>query len=109
VKTILTFLTALVIASLDAVANLALRLLPCAFDATNMNRIQAGTVTLWVYKTTDAIATVIASGYFNTHYQLVKENDIILCASSIGGVNAVDVLIVTSADGASTVTVTNGT
>ncbi len=94
---------------MKTIINLLLRLLPCAFDAANMNRIQAGTVTLWVYKTTDAIATVVASGYFNSHSDLVKENDIILCASSTGGTNAVDVLIVTSADGASTVTVTNGT
>ena len=86
-----------------------LRFLPCAFSAANMNRLQAGTVTLWVYKTTDAIATVVASGYFNDHAELVKENDIILCASSIGGTNAVDVLIVTSADGAATVTTTIGT
>jgi len=88
---------------------LLLRFLPCTFDAANMNRIQAGTVTLWVYKTTDAIGTVVTSGYFNSHYQLVRENDIILCASSTGGTNAVDVLIVTSADNATTVTVTNGT
>jgi len=86
-----------------------LRFLPCAFDATNMNRIQAGTVTLWVYKTTDAIATVVTSGYFNTHYQLVRENDIILCVSTSGGTQAVDVLVISSADNATTVTVANGT
>jgi len=86
-----------------------LRFLPCAFDATNMNRIQAGTVTLWVYKTTDAIATVVTSGYFNTHYQLLRENDIILCVSTSGGTQAVDVLVISSADNATTVTVANGT
>ena len=36
---------------------LALRFLPCAFDATNMNRIQGGTTTLWIYKTVEAVAT----------------------------------------------------
>jgi len=86
-----------------------LRFLPCAFDATNMNRIQAGTVTLWVYKTTDAIATVVTSGYFNTHYQLVRENDIILCVSTSGGTQVPDVLVISSADNATTVTVANGT
>jgi len=74
-----------------------------------MNRIQAGTVTLWVYKTTDAIATVVTSGYFNTHYQLLRENDIILCVSTSGGTQAVDVLVISSADNAATVTVANGT
>lgn len=85
------------------------RLLPCAFDATNMNRLQAGTVTVWVYKTTDAIATVIASGYFSNHVNLLRENDIILCVSSSGGTQAVDVLVVSSADNATPVTVANGT
>ncbi len=55
---------------------LLLRFLPCAFSALNMNRIHAGTVTLWVYKSTDAVATVIASAYFDLYVNDVRENDI---------------------------------
>lgn len=91
------------------IAKVVSLLLPCAFNAANMNRLHAGTVTLWLYKTDDAIATVIASGYFNAYTDALRENDIILAATSIGGANAVDMLIVTSADNAAIVTVTNGT
>lgn len=87
----------------------ALRFLPCAFDATNMNRIQGGTVTLHLYKSTDALATIIASGYFNAYTNLIRENDIIIIVGSSGGTQTVDVLVVSSADNAATVTVINGT
>jgi len=86
-----------------------LRFLPCAFSAANMNRVHSGTVTLWVYKSTDTLATIVTSGYFNSHYQMIRENDIILCVGTSGGTQTVDVLVVSSADNATTVTVTNGT
>lgn len=84
-----------------------LRFLPCAFSATNMNRIQGGTVTLWIYKSVDAVATVIGSGYFNDHAELVKNGDVIIAVDT--NVGTVDVLTVSSADGATTVTTVNGT
>jgi hypothetical protein len=84
--------------------------LPCAgYEIANMNRMHTGTVGLWVYRTTDAIATVIASGYFNEKNEVIKKGDIILCTSTLGGTVAVDVLVVDSADGAAVVTVNNGT
>jgi hypothetical protein len=83
------------------------RFLPCAFDATNMNRIQAGTTTLWIYKTTDAIATVAASGYFDDWYAQLNNGDTIIVADT--NVPTIDMLTVTSASGATTVTTLNGT
>ncbi len=82
---------------------------PCAYLAANMNRIQAGTVTLWIYKTVDSLATAVTSAYFNNNSEAMRENDIVLLVSSSGGTNAIDVLVVTSADNATPVTVTNGT
>lgn len=84
-----------------------LRFLPCAFDATNMNRVQGGTCTLWIYKSADAIATVAGSGYFNDHYQLLNNGDVIIAVDT--NVPTIDVLTITSGSGASTVTTLNGT
>lgn len=55
----------------------------------------------------DAIATIIASGYFNDIYTRLKQGDVIIAIS--GSLAAVDVLIVSSATGATTVTTVNGT
>lgn len=87
--------------------NLLLRFLPCAYDATNMNRIHGGSVTLWLYKTVDPIATVIGSGYFNGASEVVRNGDIILVADT--NVPTIDMITVTSADGAAVVTTLNGT
>jgi len=84
-----------------------LRFLPCAFDATNMNRIQAGTTTLWLYKTTDALATIVGSGYFSAHVDELRNGDVIIAVDT--NVPTIDVLTVTSADNATPVTVLNGT
>jgi len=81
---------------------LALRFLPCAFDATNMNRLQLGTCTMWVYKTVEAIAAVEVSGYFNDYYEQFNNGDIIWVSDT--NLNLINTLGVTSADGASTVT-----
>lgn len=62
-----------------------------------------------MYKTADAIATVVASGYFNNGTTRLRQFDVIDVVSSTGGTPAVDVLTVTSATGAATVTTTNGT
>ena len=87
--------------------SLLLRFLPCAFDATNMNRIQVGTCTLWVYKTVETIATVAGSGYFDPHAELVKNGDVIIVSDVT--VPTIDMIVVTSADGAAVVTTLLGT
>lgn len=90
--------------------NIALRFLPCVFDATNMNRIQVGTCTLWVYKSNDLLlAGIDASGYFDSHAPLLRQGDLILVASDVDGTPLADLLIVTSADNATPVTTTTGT
>ena len=88
---------------------IALRFLPCAFDSADMNRIQGGTTTLWLYKTTDTLATTVTSAYFSGHVDELRENDIIIAVCSSGGTQTVDVLVVSSADNATPVTVINGT
>jgi hypothetical protein len=86
---------------------IALRFLPCAFTAASMNRVHAGTVTLWAYKTVDAIATVIGSGYFNSFTDQLRNGDIIFVSDT--NVPTVDMIVVSSADNATTVTTVNGT
>ena len=81
---------------------LALRFLPCAFDATNMNRQQLGTMTIWYLKSTEAIATVEASGYFNDYSAQFCLGDIIVVSDVTNGL--INTLGVTSADGAAVVT-----
>jgi len=84
-----------------------LRFLPCAFDPTNMNRVQSGTCTLWIYKTVEAIATVIASGYFNDWTNHLRNGDVIIVSDT--NVPTIDMIVVSSADNAATVTTVNGT
>lgn len=84
-----------------------LRLLPCAFSASSMNRLHAGTCTLWIYKTEDAIATVAASGYFNSFTDELRKGDVIIVSDT--NVPTIDMLTVSSADNAATVTTVNGT
>lgn len=86
---------------------LMLRFLPCAFTAASMNRIQGGTCTLHIYKTVDALATIVASGYFNDYSDFLNNGDVIIAVDT--NVPTIDVLAVTSADGAAVVTTQNGT
>ena len=78
-------------------------------DADLITLAGGGAQQLHVYKSADAIATVVASGYFNNGTSKFRQFDTILAVTSTGGTPAVDVLVVTSATGASTVTTTNGT
>lgn len=80
-----------------------------AFARSGFTKVAGGARQVHHYSTADAIATVVASGYFNSATDDLRQNDIILCVSSVGGTVAVDVLVVTSATGAATVTTTNGT
>ena len=82
-----------------------LRFLPCAFDATGMNRIQAGSKTLWLYESADATATIVGSGYFDTYTDYLRQGDCILISGGVGGSVDRDSAVVSSADNAATVTV----
>jgi hypothetical protein len=69
----------------------------------------AGTGNVFHYETADAPGTVAGSGYFNDVTENLKQWDIILVAGTTGGTATVDMLVVTSATAAATVTTTNGT
>jgi hypothetical protein len=81
-----------------------------ALTAANLKLIAGGgTGNVWHYNTTDAPATVAGSGYFNSVTTNLKQYDMILVAGTTGGTHTFDLLGVTSASGAATVTTTNGT
>jgi hypothetical protein len=80
-----------------------------ALSASTLYKIGGAQPGLFIYTSADAIATVIASGYFNAVTDTLKANDVILAVTSVGGTLAVDALVVSSATGAATVTTTNGT
>lgn len=77
-----------------------------ALDATKLEKIAGGVKNLWIYETADAIATVVASGYFNDVTYRLKQRDVIIVIGSTGGTVTVDVVTVTSATEAATVTTT---
>ena len=70
---------------------------------------EGGINSVWLYVDGDAVGTIAGSGYFNSDYQNLRENDVILCVGAAGGTETVDLLVVTSATGATTVVTTNGT
>ena len=70
---------------------------------------EGGINSVWLYVDGDAVGTIAGSGYFNSDYQNLRENDVILCVGAAGGTETVDLLVVTSATGATPVTTTNGT
>ena len=72
--------------------------------ATDCHRVAGADPSLWIYKTPDAIGTVTASGYFNGIFEQLKRHDVIIVVASTGGTPTVDVIFVTSATGAATVT-----
>jgi hypothetical protein len=81
-----------------------------ALTAANLKLIAgSGDSNLFMYQSADAVATVAGSGYFNSVTNNLKQFDIIICVGSTGGTATVDVLTVSSATGAATVTTTNGT
>jgi hypothetical protein len=59
---------------------------------------------LWIYKTPDAVATVVASGYFNNATNELKQGDMVFAVTGVGGTLASRLLLVNSATGAATVT-----
>lgn len=82
-----------------------------AYESSNpLKKIAQGGAgnNIWFYSDDDTITAIATSGYFNSAYKEVRENDVILCVGSNGGSQTVDILVVTSTTGATTVTVTNG-
>jgi len=68
---------------------------------------QMGAVnSLWYYTDGDATSAIVGSGYFNLAFAEVKKGDMILVCATNAGTAESDVLIVSSASGAATVTTT---
>jgi len=80
-----------------------------AFAASDLVKVAGAVRSLWVYQSADAVATVAGSGYFNDATANLRQFDTIIVVGSTGGTATVDLLVVTSATGAATVTTTNGT
>lgn len=58
----------------------------------------------YVYRSNDTVATIVASGYFNTIYTQLKNGDLFLLIADEDGTPGAQMCFVTSADGAATVT-----
>lgn len=80
-----------------------------AFARSGFTKIAGGARQVHYYSSADAILTITGSGYFNDATNDLKQNDIILVVGSTGGTQTVDLIVVSSATGASTVTTINGT
>lgn len=77
-----------------------------ALTAASLIKLAGAEPGLHIYTTADAITDVVASGYFNSVTNNLKQNDVILVVSETGGTRKVDVVAVTSATNAATVTTT---
>lgn len=80
-----------------------------ALTAATLSKVAGGARQVWIYESADAVGTVAGSGYFNDVTSNLRQYDVILCVGGVGSTVTVDVLVVTSATGAATVTTTNGT
>ena len=49
-----------------------------ALTAANLQKVAGADQQLWLYNTADAIATVVASGYFNAVTDNLKQNDVMI-------------------------------
>lgn len=78
-----------------------------AYAQSNLFKLAGANPGLWCYKSTDAIATVAASGYLNDSKDALKNGDIVIVVDT--NTPTVDVCTVSSATGAATVTLLNGT
>lgn len=78
-----------------------------AFTPGTFYTMAAGAAQVHLYVTTDPILTVVGSGYFNTITNRLKNGDVIIVSDT--NVPTIDVIAVTSATGAATVTTLNGT
>jgi CheY-specific phosphatase CheX len=77
-----------------------------ALTAANLQKVAGADQQLWLYNTADAIATVVASGYFDSVTGNLKQNDVMIVVGVTGGTRTVDVITVSSATQAATVTTT---
>jgi DNA-binding MurR/RpiR family transcriptional regulator len=77
-----------------------------ALTSSTLWKATGGTTSLHIYRSADTIATVTGSGYFNGVTNNLKQWDVVICVSETGGTPKVDVVTVTSATGAATVTTT---
>jgi len=80
-----------------------------AYSASALLKVAGGAKGIFFYDSTDAIGTIVGSGYFNNATAELKQYDIIIAVGATGGTQTVDLVVVTSATGAATVTTTNGT
>lgn len=80
-----------------------------AYSASNLRKIAGGAMSVFLYDSADAIGTIVGANYFNSATNELKQNDVIIAVGSTGGTRTVDMLVVSSATGAATVTVINGT
>jgi hypothetical protein len=80
-----------------------------AYSASNLRKIAGGAMSVFLYDSADAIGTIVGANYFNSATNELKQNDVIIAVGSTGGTRTVDMLVVSSATGAATVTTINGT
>mgnify|MGYP001176035348 FL=1 len=80
-----------------------------AYSASNLRKVAGGAMSVFLYDSADAIGTIVGANYFNSATNELKQNDVIIAVGSTGGTRTVDILVVSSATGAATVTVINGT
>ena len=80
-----------------------------AYAAADLHKVGGGVKSIYLYESTDAIGTIVGSGYFNDATNILNQDDVIIAVGVTGGTRTVDVCVVTSASRAATVTVTNGT
>ena len=65
-----------------------------AIEPNKLFTVSAGAAQLHIYQGADALATIIASGYFNSLTNRLKKNDVILCVGTANGAQTIDVLVV---------------
>tara|TARA_R100000479_G_scaffold158429_1_gene95373 strand:+ start:1496 stop:1741 length:246 start_codon:yes stop_codon:yes gene_type:complete len=80
-----------------------------AYSASNLRKVAGGAMSVFLYDSADAIGTIVGANYFNSATNELKQNDVIIAVGSTGGTRTVDMLVVSSATGAATVTTINGT
>lgn len=83
-----------------------------AYSSTGFSTVAASKAgnspAIYAYKTTDAIADVNTSGYFNTLANVLSVGDLIYCVTSTGS-TAVATLVYVRSNSSGVVDVTDGT
>lgn len=76
-----------------------------ALTASALIRISnAGANAIFQYSSNDTVAVIVASGYFNSVTEQLKQGDVILISGDLDGIPDAAIAIVSSATGAATVT-----